>query len=469
MQQDRFLRFTLLDKDGDWLGVVGDYDYLTVTERWHALGTGEISVSAAHVKLPQMIAAGARYVVELIEPLLVGENRVQVSRGVLRDPVGSFMPGGSVRFQLEDDWRALQNILIRVKPGQQLEAVSLSDPAQSNEATPPAPTGTDTGRTGYWNYGGGSSPVPAEDAVLNILSTHLRQRWFDEFGFYRFTIPVSAGRGGNVRDLIQQFRFCTIAEAITPLLDFANLGLMFNQFSIPSGTATESAVIWEPITWPITLTPDSGTVVDGEWSLTSPTATDIVVGGPGEMASRAFAGTEDAAVKTEYSDLIEVFRNATGAPLPWPTTLAEEYRVAKYYMLLGPGDGVSAADQAAFARFLQAAGSEALTEGTPTSGVSIELQESQGFRFSGIPAFGGTLLPRTGFATGDMVTVSPSAQTAVAGLTFTDRITATTLTQTAKGLTITPQVGKVTGNPDRLMADTVRAIADSSRRQAIAQ
>jgi len=470
MEQERYLRFTLLDKDGDWLGRVGDYDYLTVTERWLAQGTGEISVSASHPKLPQMIAAGARYTVDLVEPLEVGETTVQVSRGSLRNPVGAFVPGGAVRFQLQDDWRVLQNILMRVRPGEPLEAISLTDPAQSNEATPPPAAGTDTGRTGYWMYGGSGS-VAAEDAVTAILDIHLLQRWFAEFGFYRFALPPSEGRGPDVRDLIEQFRFCTIAEAVAPLLEYADLGLMFNQFAVAGDTpAQEYVVIWEPITWPITLTPDSGTVVGGEWSLSSPTATDAVVGGPGELASRAFTGLVDTGLRDEYSDLIEVFRNATGAPLEWPTTLAEQYRVAKYFMLLGPADGVTPEQQAAFARFMATAADDVLAEGAPTSGVSIELQESVGFRFSGIPVAAGTLQPRTGgFATGDYITAAPSRQTNLPGLTFTARITETTLTQSDNGLTITPQVGKRIGDPDQLMAETVRAIADSNRRQAAAQ
>lgn len=466
MEQDRQLRFTLLDKDGNWLGVVGDFDYLTVTERWLAQGTGEISVSATHPKLPQMIEAGARYTVDLINET---NTPVQVSRGSLRDPVGSFVPGGSVRFQLEDDWRVLQNILVRVRPDEALEASSLTDTAQSNEATPPAPSGTDTGRTGYWLFGGGATPIIAEDGVLGILAVHLAARWLAEFGTSRFSMPISEGRGPNVRSMVEQFRFCTIAEAVGPILEYANLGLMFNQFSSPGSTALEFAVIWEPLTWPITLTPDSGTVVDGEWSLSSPTATDAVVGGPGELASRAFIGETDSDLRTEYSDLIEVFRNATGAPLVWPTTLAEQYRVAKYFHLLTIADGVTVAEQTAFAQFLETAAADVLAEGAPTSGVSIELQESTGFRFGGIPVAVGVVGDRAGFATGDMVTVAPSAQTALTGLTFTSRITETTLTQSKTGLTITPQVGKRIGDPDQLMADTVRAIADSNRRQATAQ
>lgn len=464
MEISRYLKVTLLDKDGTWQGLLGDFDYLTVTERWLAQGTGELSVSATHPKLPLMLAPGARYIVELVG----GPDQVQVSRGSFRDPVGDFTPGGSVRFQLQDDWRVLNNILIRVNTDEGLQATSLTDPAQSVEAPIPPAAGTDTGRLGYYNTGGG--PWIAEDAVRALIEQHLGQRWFAEFGVYRFAVPPSEGRGPDVTDFMQQFRFCTIAEAITPILEYANLGLQFNAFASPGdGPAQETAVMWEPKTWPVTLTPDSGTVVGGEWSLSSPTATDAIVGGPGELASRAFLGSTDTDLRNEYSDLIEVFRNATGAPLEWPTSLAEQFRVAKYYHLLTIADGVTMDQQAAFARFLDTAAADVLAAGAPTSGVSLQLQESEGFRFGGIPMTVGVVGTRYGFATGDYVTVAPSSQTNLSSLEFTARITETTLTQSAKGLTVTPQVGKRIGDPDRDMAETVRAIADSNRRQAVAQ
>lgn len=461
MQIDRSLTLTLLSKEGAWRGNIGDFDYLTITERWLAQGTGEVSVSATHPKLPTMLEPGCRYIVRFRD-----QNNFEsvVGCGVLRDPVGDFMPGGSIRFQLEDDWRVLNNMLMWVRPEVGLVASSLTDPAQSNEATPAPAAGTDTGRTGYWYVGPGA--VSAEAAVRTIVNTHVADRVEAALGYDRYNASVDADRGPDVSDLITQFRFGTVAEAIVPLLEYANLGFRF-QASSSAGSVPVGAtgVFWEPVTWPTTLTPDSGVIVGGEWSLKYPTATDVVVGGPGELASRAFKGAFDASLREEYGDMIEVFRNATGAPLEWPTTLAEQFRVAKYYHLLTIADGVTTVQQAAFERFLDAAAADVLADGAPTSGVSLTLQESEGFRFGGIPMAG----DRRGFATGDYVTVAPSRQTNLARLTFTERITETTLTQSANGLTITPQVGKRIGDPDREIAETIRAIATSNRRQATAQ
>lgn len=463
VELDRSLTLTLLSKEGAWRGNLGDFDYLTVTERWLAQGTGEVSVSATHPKLPTMLEPGCRYFVTFQD-----ENsfRSVVGCGVLRNPVGDFLPGGSVRFQLEDDWRVLNNMLVWVRPDEALVASSLTDTGQSNEATPAPAAGTDTGRTGYWYYGPGA--VSAERAVRTIVNTHVSDRVEAALGYDRYSASISGERGPDVSDLITQFRFGTVAEAVVPLLEYANLGFRFQvssgASSLPVGAA---GVFWEPVTWPTILTPDSGVIVGGEWSLAYPTATDAVVGGPGELASRAFMGSVDTDLRAEYGDIIEVFRNATGAPLEWPTTLAEQFRVAKYYHLLTIADGVTPVQQAAFERFMAAAGAEVLAEGAPTSGVSLRLQESDGFRFGGIPF--ADLTERRGFATGDYVTVAPSAQTNLAGLTFTERITETTLTQSADGLTITPQVGKRIGDPDRDVAETIRKIADANRRQATAQ
>lgn len=468
METDRYLRVSLRDKAGKWRGYLGAFTYLTVTERWHGQGSGEIEVEATNPKLPTMMEPGMRVFVEMVTGSIdTGEQlaAVSVMQGYLSDPVLGFMNEDTVRFQITDDWAYLREFLAWVRPDLPLEVSSLSDTGQSYDTVSPA-IGTDTERTGYWRWSA-AAPYPAETAISDFLDTHLRLRWLSEMGSHRFSIFPSAGRGGDVSTVLPQVRFGMLEDYVLPLLELSGLGMRFTTFA--GGTSAGGLTnweFWEPREHEQVFTPDSGVIVSGTASLKYPTVTDVVVGGPGDQASRHFMGVNDnTGLRELYGRFVEVFREATGAPDEWPTSLAENLRVAKYYLLRPE---ITADQKAAFTQFMVSAGAETLAGGAPTSGVSLEIQESKGFKYTGLPPLGEAR--GSGFATGDLMTVAPSDNTALSALRFTDRITSTTLTQTPDdGLTIKPVLGNTTDNPDRVLAKAVRSLFDAARRKNINQ
>lgn len=447
MTLDRTLFVTLYDKEQKRQGWISNPISVTVTERFLAMSTGEITVSSADVNLPAMMQPGARVTVRF-RPLpdsSTSDYGYMMISGPLRNPRGSFLPGGTVTFQIESDWRVLRNTLARVVPTNALEASSLSDPGQSWSVASP-PSGEDGSRNGYFNWGGYTA-INSVTMVQQLLD-QVNVRWTAVYGS---PILFVSGTAPGILAIPPQVRFGSVEKYVVPLLQASGAGLR-----IYAGSGGLVAEIWQPKTWPTVFTPESGVVRDGEWSMSYPEATHVTVGGPGDLAARAFLGVNNTALAAAHRDLIEVFREATGAPAVWPTSLAEQYRLAKYYMLRPEP---TAAQKAEFQLFLQRAGEDVLFDGAPTSGVSLELSESKGFQYSG-----------TGFNVGDIITVAPSSQTAITGLTFTDRITEVTVSVSSdKGLTVTPQVGQKKDDPDTQLALAVQSLAAANNRRNINQ
>lgn len=460
------LRFTVYDKDLVRQGWIGSPLSARVTERWLGLGDAEITVSATDPILEPLLKPGARVVIDYVRD----GGGSSVLTGMVRNPRGSFMPGGTVTVQVQDDWRWLRNINAYVVPGGNVKADSLTDMAQSvNPSGAYTPPGTIRNREGRYVWPSTPTVLPAETAVHKFLETHLKFRWREEFGDngpnfpYRFSGAYDQGRGPDVRGILPQVRFDSLESVVVPLLQAGNLGLRFKQTpgDLHEGIRGANAwEMWEPKVWAHTFTPDSGVLRDGEWSMEYPNTTNVIIGGPGEEAARAFRRYENTHnLKTEYEDLIDGFKDATGAPVYWPETVTDEWKkVPMYYHLMGE---IPADRKTAFETFLNTAGAKALTEGAPTSGVSLELAESEGFQYGDGP---------DRFRTGDILTVAPSAETALTGLTFTDRITSTTITMSRDtGVTVTPQLGQKKDDPDIRLALAIRDLAATNRTRSINQ
>jgi len=284
----------------------------------------------------------------------------------------------------------------------------------------------------FW---GGPSIDTAETAIKHLT----------EINFARLGRPVTIGadleRGGNARAaaMLPQVRFGSLDTNLEALLKWSGLHLTLAQDpTLP----TVNLEVGVPAMWPQTLTVESGIILDGTWSTEDPEATRTIVGGPDELGARAFWGINDATgLEAEYGDVIEVFRDATGATRNWPDTIPDFKQIAKYYLL---HPEVSAVDKAIFSTYLDAAGAKALAEGSPTSGLSLELSETEVFHFGGTD----------GIQLGDTITATSR------GLSFTDRITEATLSWDATdGLTVTPRVGTKTDDPDRQLAEAIASLA----------
>ncbi len=467
MDSPRRLEVTVFDRNMKRVGWVNDFESLWVTDRWLAPGSGELTVRATHPRLPDLMADGAMVQVTfwVTRPDLSSYSYA-LMLGRLRDPRGGLFASDTVTFTIEDEWRILRNSLAWVRPDLPLAASTLSDPGQSWDVGAPPAVGEDSGRWGYapwtdpdWPYG----PVTTADEVLFfLLETNVNRRWvarFGDIGRVRWAGDGSA----PVLSQLPQVRFGTIESYVVPLLEASNRGVKFQMGKFDEGYRT-ACHTFTPTTWPQVFTPDSGVVVGGEWSIASMSATDVVAGGPGDLTARAFYGARETEGASEaHRDIIEVFREATGAPVQWDPSVAEVLRIAKYYLLRPE---VTADQKAAFTQFLVSAAAKEIAEGAQSSGVSVTLQESGAFQYfpALAPEFGG------GFSTGDIITVGTSESTALGGLRFTERITQVTVAASKdKGVTVTPQLGKRTDDPDAQLALAIRNMALAMGRRATEQ
>jgi hypothetical protein len=464
-QQERYLQCLVYDKTQHLVGIVANPVSLSASDRYLALGSGELVVNANDDVVPALLADGARVAISVIEPDPIGNQspvnaagnnaaaKQTFMSGRLMQRSGDFGANGLLTFQIEDDWRVTRNSLTRVVPTGNVKATSLTDLAQSWAAVAPS-AGTVDGAFGryQWPYVGA---VPAETAVRSLIQSEIVTPWNARFGYSYFPENGDLGLGSDVHSILPQARFGTVEDYIVPLLMAGGLSMRVAQFLLrgPANPAWMIFDIFQPKTWTQLLTPESGVVAGGTWSENPATVMDVIVGGPGDEAARAFRSIHGTGLIAQYGDWISAFRDATGAPMPWPSTLATNLQVAMYYHLRPE---VAPSDIAAFEQFLADAGNSAFADGAATAGVSLELNETEVFRWGG----------DDGFHTGDMVTVAPSQKTQARDLRFTERITQTTITQSLdSGFTVTPTVGTFTDDPDQQLVDFVAQLAYLNRRK----
>jgi hypothetical protein len=469
---------------------------MTVTERWHGLGSGEIEVAADDPIVPDLIRPGARVIIDYY-PDASGiaypgagvssafTTTLSIFSGVVRSYTGPFTNQGTITFQIQEDWRWLRNTRARVVPSNNAvdgheKATSLSDLAQTVPVAGETQTaGTIAGLAGRWPWPATPTTYPAETAINDFLNAHLVERYRRDLGpwaptalvpiDYRFYVPTDLGRGGNVRPILPQVRYNSLEDVVLPLLEQSSLGFRFvTQGAFASGSTIvpgrNTWEFWTPVVHPGTYTPDSGAVVGGSWKITPNSATTAFVGGPGEEAARAFRRYDDlTSVAADTQDIIDTFRDATGAPTYWPDALPTAQRVEMYYHLIA---SVPSDRRATFEAFLINAGADALADLAASTSVSLELQESEGFRYWGRRSIDTGI----GFWTGDLMTVAPSAALGALGLSFTQRITETTFTLTKdEGILVRPHLGAVEDNPDRVLAATVRNVILANNRKSTNQ
>lgn len=437
---------TVYNKDFGFEGFVVDPGYAYFVPAWRDQGYGNFMLDANNPHTEILQTPGSRIVCEYR-----GEHLLS---GPIRSRRGDILSNGSATYQVSDDRRLLRNTLAFVRPGAPLEASSLSSPGQTWRPAGDAGTaGTTAGQFGYYLWPNGSAvwngldTTSAEFAIKHIIEVNLVQRLGRPV-----VIEPNLGRGGDIKaaGALPDVRFETLEEIVEKILDWSNLGLRMWQ---PKNGMAIHVDVYEPGEWVQPLTPESGIVRFGTYEVTAPISTRSVVGGPGEGLARAFTGIQGAGNLTEreedWNDVIEVFRDGTGATLAWPEALAANYRVAKYYPFQ-----VGATAAAVFRDYLAAAGAAGIAEGAPTSGLSLTLSESETFHFGG----------SDGIQVGDLVTVKAQGQT------FTDRLLRAEISFTRdKGLEVTPVVGTKTDDPDEQVAEAITKLARALRNLSTAK
>lgn len=247
---------------------------------------------------------------------------------------------------------------------------------------------------------------PAETVVKNALAQN-----FTRLGV-PWTVAPSLGRGLSAS---VEFRFHPLADKLMPILD-ANRMLVTLQY-----TATGVVVnIREAATVPGVLTIESG-IPDGyKFNPTAPTATRVVVGGRGEGAARQLVRVVDAAREAEWGDIIETFVDARNTEAGSDLTV----------------DGV-----------------EALRDGAPRAGLSVELMETDLLRYG------------DGYVEGDFI------RTNLGPVDELQQITAVSVTEDPDdGVVVTPHVGDLDVDADvevriaRSIARLAQGVRDQGRR-----
>lgn len=220
------------------------------------------------------------------------------------------------------------------------------------------------------------------------------------------TVAPDQGRGATIT---VQMRMHPLADRLLPVVDQAGVGITVRQ----SGAVLE-VDCYESADFPRTLSEASGIVTEWSWSLANPEATRVVIGGDGEGTARTFRALVDTARETEWGDVIEVFRDARNANSP-----AE----------------------------MDATGTEVLTEGSPTSGLSVRLAETSTFRYG------------QAIKVGDRVRIEVGP-----GVIVEDVLREATISWTRdSGLSVTPLVGERSDDPNRTLARSIARLARGIR------
>jgi hypothetical protein len=220
------------------------------------------------------------------------------------------------------------------------------------------------------------------------------------------TVAADLGRGATLPAGID-IRFHPIYEKAFPAIEQAVLGVTFEQ----SGAGIVMDV-FEPPVYPYVLTEESGVLQWWSWSAADAAATRVIAECSGtETDSKLYALAVDTDLEAAYNDATEVHR-------------------------LGSNGSGAEEDNAVRLTKLAADAQEALAEGAPTAGFAVRLSETGTFKYG-----------ENNLVVGALVTIS------VGGVTRTDYLREVTMTYTRdRGVEVTPIVGDIRDNPDRIIA-----------------
>jgi hypothetical protein len=374
------IRLIVADKTGARRGTIGSYRECRVVPRWNAGGTLEVTLDADHPRVPDLTTPGSRLIAQhRTSPDAPWRHLVSgnvTSRGRSGGRGRSVLP-----FSILSDYdRVLGALLGWVNP-----AGGTADGWVEGQGDEEA----------YWRASGS-----AERVALQLIAANA----------HRSSVPITAvvpnpGRGPQTR---VDVRNKTLQEALAGVLALG-VGLQV----VPAATGpglVVSGYMGRDIPQP--MTEASGVVNDGSFSISAPTATRVLVAGPGEGTARLFRLVVDEAREAEWGYSIEVYRDARDLKSDAP-------------------DGEPPTRSPALAAAMDARGMETLAEGAAKASASASLTESAAFRYG------------VGYELGDTVTVVLDGAPPI-----TERITEVELVHKPKeGLTVTPRVGERRDDP----------------------
>jgi hypothetical protein len=372
-------KITVYDRAFTRHGFVGNPTLLTVTPRHNAQGTASLTVGADHRMVKALTDPGARVLIEHM-PVTGGEWEFLMSGWVTAADGAGPAVKATVTVQIADDAGAL------------LSAVR-GWPVPGSAITNQTAAEYDT-RTG---------------AAETVLKGFVTANAVNRLGL-PLTVATDLGRGATIPGGVA-IRFQTLTEKLLPAIDAAGIGVTVRQQG--AGLVLD---VYEPRTYPHTLSERAATITEWSWRTEAPGATRAVAGGKGEGTARAFAQSIDTGLESDWGRVIEGYRDATDA-----NTTAD----------------------------LTARAQQELADNAPRAGFSVKLSQSQTFRYGG----------PNGVRVGDKVTVD------IGGQLKTDVLRECTLAYSRdNGPTQTPVIGDIDQTTDRALIRIVRGIRDSVNR-----
>jgi hypothetical protein len=234
---------------------------------------------------------------------------------------------------------------------------------------------------------------------------------------YSVTALPNQARGGTISVAV---RFVPIADAIFPAVGNAGLGVSLIQKE--TGAGLELDVYPKRVhTTPIS---ERSGVVRGDtlsYSISAPTVTRVIVGAGGQGQARVFRQYIDSARETEWKTVIEVFRDARDITVTDPTRDAEMLTRAN----------------------------ETLAEGAGKSSLSLELVETDYFRFGNAVRLGDVV--KIKLADGNII--SDTVEEVEIDFSASD------------GIVVTPKVGDMASDPENPNASLVKAVSLLAKNQ----
>jgi hypothetical protein len=440
-------------------GIISNPYSVSSTFRWAGRGVCQIVLRGDDVNIPLMDRHDAWVAVYY-------RGKLEMT-GKVRTRAGGFLPSDYRTYQVRDDTALTDDTICWVRPVlfgggglRNLQPAAMNDTGQWWGT--PAATGDLTGTSGYfdWTSNWGQQGIDAN--IVNGLPTSTESALRKLF---MLQVNKEISNRGWLEDSDQQRGVAITSASQLPAVRFDKLSVYMDkiiagtdvsyQVMRRSGGGNMVLVIRQAGVWPGVLTAESGVIAKGSWQQTEPSATRAYVGGPGDLAARLFHEVIQQPIgslgvvaqpEVDYFWTAEVFREATGVELKWPSGLADNLKTPAFYMARSD---VSSTDKATVRAALAAAGQDALDGAQAQTSVQVELSETEGFHYGG----------PDGIQLGDKVKLKlPS------GGTLDDQLTEVGITYSKDGVKVTPKVGEFKDDPDRRLWDAIAAIAAAQRK-----